>query len=543
MATATLSGTQTIDALMSLYKWSTPAGTTTTITFSFPTATSTWISGYGPEISSGVWSPLNATQQANFISALATWSDVANINFTQVADNASVTGSIRAAFSTYVDPDAGLAYYPVSSSAKSGDIWFNPKYTDYAPGGQLFQIMQHEIGHALGLKHINKTISGNPTYLTGAEDNKQYSTMSYNEYTGAGNFSTFYVQPSTPMLYDIAAIQYLYGANMTTRTGNDTYTFSNTKGELKTIWDAGGIDTFDLSNQTFSQIINLNAGTFSSLGVKQTPTSVPTASAVSNVAIAYNVSIENAIGGSGNDTLIGNDLNNTLTGGSGNDNISGNLGNDKLDGGLGDDSMSGGGGNDTYIVNSTGDTVTEAAASGSDTVQSSITYTLGSYFEKLTLTGSAAINGTGNGVANTITGNSAANTLSGNAGNDKLVGGAGADTLIGGAGNDTLTGGIGQDTFIFDSVSGIDTVTDFSVVDDTIQLKNTVFTALTVKGGLAAGQLVLGSQALDTNDYIVYNQSTGKLYYDADGSGAGSQVQIATLGVNLTMTNADFVVV
>ena len=120
--------------------------------------------------------------------------------------------------------------------------------------------------------------------------------------------------------------------------------------------------------------------------------------------------------------------------------------------------MYGGLGNDTYIVDNAGDVVTENPGEGSDLVQSSITYTLGSDVENLTLTGSNAINGTGNGLDNILTGNSAANVLSG---------GDGDDTIHGGGGADMLTGGIGNDTFTFSDISdslpgSAATITDFT---------------------------------------------------------------------------------
>ena len=115
-------------------------------------------------------------------------------------------------------------------------------------------------------------------------------------------------------------------------------------------------------------------------------------------------------------------------------------GNDTLDGGTGADSMIGGLGDDLYIVDDIGDTITEAAGEGTDSVQSSVTYTLSSDVENLTLTGVLAINATGNALNNVITGNAAANTLDGGAGNDTLIGGAGADTYLFGrtSNNDTI---------------------------------------------------------------------------------------------------------
>ena len=145
-----------------------------------------------------------------------------------------------------------------------------------------------------------------------------------------------------------------------------------------------------------------------------------------------------AINGTGNgadNLLTGNSANNTLTGGAGND---------RLDGGAGIDTLVGGAGNDIYVVDVAADVVTEAANAGTDTVLSGVTLTLTSAnLEHLTLTGTSAINGTGNALANALTGNTADNVLTGAAGNDTLDGGAGADTLAGGVGNDTYVLGRG----------------------------------------------------------------------------------------------------
>ena len=154
-------------------------------------------------------------------------------------------------------------------------------------------------------------------------------------------------------------------------------------------------------------------------------------------------------------SFVGTAGNDVLTGTSEEDTILGLAGNDTLIGGAGNDTMSGGAGNDIYVVDAAGDVVTEAAGEGTDTVQSSVSYSLGANVENLTLTGSGDINATGNTLANTLTGNAGNNVLDGGAGNDILNAGAGDDTLIGGAGNDTMAGGAGNDTYVVDAAGDV----------------------------------------------------------------------------------------
>ena len=161
-----------------------------------------------------------------------------------------------------------------------------------------------------------------------------------------------------------------------------------------------------------------------------------------------------------NDRLNGGTGNDTLRGNGGNDLLNGGTGNDSLNGGTGIDNMNGGFGNDTYVVDNVLDIAAEVAG-GVDLVQSSVSYTLSANLENLTLTGAAAINGTGNAKNNTIIGNGANNVLSGLDGDDRIIGGLGNDAIVGGNGNDrivggngtdTLTGGTANDTFDFNSV-------------------------------------------------------------------------------------------
>jgi Ca2+-binding RTX toxin-like protein len=149
--------------------------------------------------------------------------------------------------------------------------------------------------------------------------------------------------------------------------------------------------------------------------------------------------------------------------------------------------MSGESGNDSYVVDNADDVVTEFSFGGLDKVSSSVTYTLSADVENLTLTGASAINGAGNGKANVIIGNSAANQLSGK------------------AGNDTLDGGAGNSIFKFATKNHVDTITGYNVANDTIQLKNGVFTALTATGTLADNRFIIGTEGVDNNDFVIYD--------------------------------------
>ncbi len=218
--------------------------------------------------------------------------------------------------------------------------------------------------------------------------------------------------------------------------GNDTYTV-NAAGDLVVELSGQGTDLVKATIASYTLTDNvenltyIGSGDFSGTG-----------NALSNVII----------GGGGNDTLSGGAGNDTLTGGNGNDTLLGAAGNDKMAGGAGDD---------LYSVSATKDVVTEAAGAGFDTVRCSLSYTLGSNVEALILTGSNAINGTGNALANRITGNGSANILSG---------GSGDDTLDGGAGNDKLIGGQGADTYLFGIGSGADLISnaDTDLAADTL---------------------------------------------------------------------------
>ncbi|MGY2291891.1 serralysin family metalloprotease [Pseudomonas sp. SDO528_S397] len=298
---------------------------------------------------SGV-SGFNAQQKAQAVLSMQSWADVANVTFTERASGGE--GHITLAnYASGHDGASAFTYYPGPYS-NSGSSWYlvNNNYTEnLTPGVANFgrQTLTHELGHALGLAHPGDydATNGNPTYndVTYAQDTRGYSIMSYWSEANTGqDFAKNGVQyyASAPMLDDIAAIQKLYGANMSTRAGDTTYGFhSNTGRDFYTansasdklvfaVWDGGGNDTLDFSGYSDNQKINLNAGSFSDVG-----------GLVGNVSIAKGVTIENAIGGSGNDILIGNDAANVLRGGDGNDILYGGGGADKLWGGNGADTF------------------------------------------------------------------------------------------------------------------------------------------------------------------------------------------------------------
>lgn len=326
--------------------------------------------------------------------------------------------------------------------------------------------------------------------------------------------------------------------NYTGTAGNDTFSgvSEGSKGS------ANGLAGYDTA------VVNYSATAFS-IGVSTTGVVTLTTSSggllqFSNFEkIQFQGGVTIDIGTSGNDTVNGT---------TGSDTLYGLAGNDTLDGKAGADKMLGAAGNDTYVVDNVGDKVYETTtltgttnAGGTDTVKSSVTFTLGNFVENLTLTGSGVINGTGNTLANTLTGNTAVNTLTGGAGNDILTGGGGKDILF---------GGTGVDTFLFNSAlsatTNVDTIRDYDVSGnlDKIFLDDDIFKALgtvTTTTALASAKFWAGTAAHDADDRIIYNKATGALYYDADGNGAGAQVQFAVIGTttHATLAAGDFSVV
>lgn len=198
----------------------------------------------------------------------------------------------------------------------------------------------------------------------------------------------------------------------------------------------------------------------------------------------------------------GNTLANVMIGNTGNNNLNGGDGNDTLNGGAGIDSLIGGVGDDTYIIDTTTDVITEAASAGTDLVQSAVTYTLGANLENLMLSGAAAINGTGNTLANLMTGNAANNSLSGGDGNDTLNGGAGNDTLIGGAGNDTYVIDSANDVITEAASAGTDTAQSDVTYTLGSNVENLILTGDSAISGIGntLANVITGNAAKNTLD-------------------------------------------
>jgi Ca2+-binding RTX toxin-like protein len=240
--------------------------------------------------------------------------------------------------------------------------------------------------------------------------------------------------------------------------------------------------------------------------------------------------------GIGIDTLIGGSGNDTLNAGEGNDFLEGQAGNDTLNGNIGNDNMIGGTGNDSYIVNATGDVVTETSniPTEIDNVTSTVTYTLGNNLENLILTSTGIINGTGNSLNNTLTGNSANNTLNGLDGND---------TLNGNAGNDNLVGGNGDDTYLVDAVGDIVTETNTTPTEiDTVESNITHTLNNNLENLTLTGTGIINGTGNTLNNILIgnsaNNQLNGSTGDDTMTGGAGNDTYLVNIaGDVVTETN------
>ncbi|WP_330207580.1 M10 family metallopeptidase, partial [Pseudomonas sp. AM14(2022)] len=339
---ANLTGVAPVDSLISGYKWESTQwynpGAVTSLTYSFIVpGVSVFAANYSADNEPKAAYALTNTQKLAAMGAFDAWSAVANITFQLTGESSTSVGDLRLGGYTLLDSDAAAWAYTPSEKPNGGDIWIGPNTSLPSPdkGTYDFMTLVHEIGHAIGLKHSFSPSAYNNIVLSPALDDVAFTVMSYNN-----NYSYL---PTTPMVLDILAIQSLYGVNSQWMTGNNNYSWAPTQSVFETIWDAGGVDTIDASNQLAAVSINLNEGQYSKIG--QAFTDQAGNAFNQGLAIAYGAKIENAFGSAFDDTLTGNSLDNFLNGM------------------VGADTMIGGAGNDIYIVDNVGDVVIETGTS------------------------------------------------------------------------------------------------------------------------------------------------------------------------------------
>ncbi|WP_412509397.1 M10 family metallopeptidase C-terminal domain-containing protein, partial [Roseovarius sp. SYSU LYC5161] len=570
------SGDRNVDATIFGSKWSADNDGITRLTYSFPTDGDFYggASYADGEASDANFLAFNAQQQTAARYGFDLIEEYTNIEFTEITESATNHANIRLA-QTELD-SVGSAYgnFP-GVQGYSGDIWFGrtgqPFYTTPEIGNWGQATIMHEIGHALGLKHghqdyetLDLTDSGGINYFEGllpdgsgrdgtrdledAVDGQSWSLMTYT--LAPGGFSAFggeeFNQPQTFQLFDIAALQYLYGANYSGATsGNTTYSFSTTTGEmfidgtgqgaptdniiLRTIWDNDGTDTLDLNNYSTDLDLDLRPGEHSDFGTQLADHNARNgggAPAEGNIALARLVAgdtrglIENAEGGSGNDTIRGNEGDNQIDGNGGNDSLAGRDGDDDfiLDdpGGTGNDTMDGDAGFDEILIESTGVydlgspdvQIRDIESVRFDETGAGATLILNAQetdgtselddveIDGWNPTGTGAevvrvltdvlstvdlsswtftdwdpdegdrVEIVGDSDDETLTGTSSADSVNGNSGADTLNGGAGNDTLDGGGAiGDLINGGDGDDLVIYNSGEGYDNIDGGSGTD------------------------------------------------------------------------------
>jgi serralysin len=364
---ATASGVQNVDAVLGGTKWD-----SLSITYNFPDRLDYYRSDYGGQFAifdaASTFQPVsNALQTAVTWALQQQFSKVSNLSYRQV-DARSAADTSTAGIDL---PNAGgFGSSPSTSTApgniqRQGDIWIDDsviaRYPAPVAGDYGWHTILHELGHSVGLKHGHETGSISNIVATADRDSMEFSVMTYRGYAGgdipSSNKAENFGSPQTLMMYDIAALQHLYGANYNTNSGDTTYQWNPGTGEMfvdgvgqgapganrifMTLWDGNGVDTFDLSNYTTNLQVNLLPEGWSVFDPAQ----------LAKLSVAHNVSargnvfnaltfhsdprslIENVIGGPGHDSITGSASDNVLVGGAGQDTLSGGEGDDILNGG------------------------------------------------------------------------------------------------------------------------------------------------------------------------------------------------------------------
>ncbi|MDQ6432506.1 S8 family serine peptidase [Mesorhizobium sp. LHD-90] len=465
-------------------------------------------------------------------------------------DEFAAMASLDASRRLVADGDSGVDW--LNMAALSGDIVLDLRAgaSSTLDGGQFIQT------DAGTLIENAVTGDGNDVIRANAADNKLHGGRGNDIYyvNGAGdgvfekagqgsdrvatNVSYALAKDSaveglrTTLIGGLAAIDLTGNAFAQTIIGNagDNVLHDGGKGAADVMKGRGGNDTYRV----------FNAGDSIIEGAAEGAADRVTAAVdyVLKAGVAVEMMTTNGSTGTSGIDLTGNEFAQTIIGNAGQNTLK--------DGGGDGDLLRGMSGNDTYLVYSTATVIVETAAQGAaDLVMAAVDYVLtaGAWVERL------ATNGTAGAAAIDLTGNELGQEVVGNAGANILDGKAGDDTMKGLAGNDTLFGGAGKDSVTFntalDAASNVDTVADFSVADDTINLENAIFAALAATGALLSGYFRANATgtAQDSNDHVIYHTGTGRLFYDADANGVGVAVQFAVLSGNPAIGAADFVVI
>jgi serralysin len=332
-----------------------PVGTGIDLSYSFITTSSVFASNY-PAHRNGIVNVSEAWRN-EFRSAFAEWAAVANVRFHEIEESSTDAGQIRIGVTTTGVSQTGGEAGPPGAASLQGDVWIGASF----PLQLRREAAVHELGHAIfGLNDVTTNLGLHGASLPAALNNRIYTIMSYSTWLGvvpgadyeATNGGVSF-RPTTLMVLDILAAQYAYGANMNYHAGDDTYQFLPGQSYFETIWDAGGSNTFDVSQSSHDCVLDLQPGQYSDVGtsINTYLGSTAVGSITRTVGIAFGVTIQNAVGGSGNDFVMGNSANNTIVAGSGNDTVVGGLGGDFLALGLGNDVGFGNQDNDVILGN------------------------------------------------------------------------------------------------------------------------------------------------------------------------------------------------